>query len=105
MNFVERRWILDKDNNIVEVDFMSFIKWNVLTSFERLIVAKDFPNGIEVSTVFVGMPLPTFDKSKILLFETHIFGSCYNGANVRYETWNEALEGHKRVVKEILELG
>ena len=58
-------------------------------------------NGLIVSTVFLGID-PGFSEDQHLWFETMIFENKKNGQffeyQQRYETYDEAIEGHQAVV-------
>lgn len=67
---------------------------------ERIVVGKDVVNGIEISTVFIGInsqPDPAYPP---LLFETMCFTEIEAfGLQLRYPTWEEAEQGHRVVVE------
>ena len=52
-----------------------------------------------ISTVFLGMDHSKSLNGPPLVFETKIFGGDYDGIMERYHTFNEAMEGHKRIKK------
>lgn len=56
--------------------------------------------GIQVSTVFLGLD-HQFGDGPPLLFETMVFGGALNQEMNRYSTWDEAVNGHKAMVKRI----
>jgi len=59
------------------------------------------PQPILISTVFLGINHnfgPDKDRHP-LLFETMVFGGKYNELCQRYETYNEAVNGHEKVLK------
>ena len=64
------------------------------------VVAKDQCGNAKVSTVFLGVDYD-FTGKKPLLFETMVFGGPYDGEEQRYSTWEEAEEGHKKVVSRL----
>lgn len=54
--------------------------------------------GVEISTVFLGIDHGLFG-SEPLLFETMVFTDIEGGGTqLRYPSWNEAVEGHKALV-------
>ncbi len=61
-------------------------------------VARETVNGVDVSTVFLGID-HAFGGGPPLLFETMIFGGPHNEYQERYSTWEEAEAGHKRAVE------
>jgi hypothetical protein len=113
--------ILGEHNEVIPTN--SIIKFaNFKTQFDRCRVGRDEVEGFLVSTVFLGInhgsyPLVEGGKSKPLWFETMVFRqinkpwtSKYGHTHTlsseeywqeRYETWDEALEGHKRVCEMI----
>lgn len=54
----------------------------------------------DVSTVFLGLD-HQFGRGAPLLFETMIFGGARDGDQFRYSTWDEAEDGHAKVVAEL----
>ena len=52
---------------------------------------------VQVSTVFLGSNLAP-PRSTPEFFETMVSGPCDGPGTCRYETWDQALEGHKRIV-------
>ena len=69
-----------------------------LESPER-IVAKDKFFNVEISTVFLVFDHGfNFDnENKPVLFETMVFGGDFDNAQIRYCTYEEALEGHRKL--------
>lgn len=57
---------------------------------------------VRVSTVFLALD-HRFDEGTPILFETMIFGGRHDQYCERYATWEEAEEGHKRIVKQCKE--
>ena len=55
---------------------------------------------IKVSTVFLGLD-HNYGEGKPVLFETMVFGGAHDGEMERYTTWEEAEEGHKRMVDKV----
>lgn len=55
-------------------------------------------DGVEVSTVFLGIDHRAFGTGAPLLFETMIFGGEYDETCQRYSTRAEAQAGHAAVV-------
>jgi hypothetical protein len=58
-------------------------------------------NVAEVSTVFLGLD-HALGGSRPILFETMVFGGDLNGEMERYSTYDEAFEGHERMVERVL---
>lgn len=62
----------------------------------------------KISTVFLHFDhsldfITPKEPSKPVLFESMIFGGLYNDYQRRYHTYDEALEGHKNLVKALEE--
>ena len=64
------------------------------------IVAKTFVGKILISTAFLGID-HSFGSGPPLLFETMVFGGKLDDETVRYTTWEEAEEGHKKMVEKV----
>lgn len=73
-------------------------EWSRLFESKDRILAQENVNGLEVSTVFIGLA-QGFWEQEPLVFETMIFGDVPIGYQVRYCTWDQAVEGHLRAVK------
>lgn len=62
-----------------------------------------FPNGVEVSTVFLGIN-HSFDRSDLpVLFETMVFGGKYDGWQERSSSQEEILKIHETLCTMIRE--
>lgn len=60
------------------------------------------PNGMWVSTVWLGLDHNFFDKGKPMIFETMVFPEHGNFSEIdcqRYSTEKQALKGHQKMVK------
>ena len=69
---------------------------------DRRVAYTDLPDGGNVSTVFLGIDHQWEDGKPPLLFESMIFNNDRDGGTLRYSTWEEAKEGHKKIVGEYL---
>jgi len=86
-------YILDEHGNPVqEHDFVTWADWFMNTD---RIIAREEINGVIVSTVFLGSDLIHGGTE---LFETMIFGGVNDGAQIRYDTREHALQGHAKAV-------
>lgn len=85
------KWAILKDKEVVIVNDPK--EWS--RSFESLnrIIAKDEFGGVTVSTVFLGLNHGSPQHPQ--WFETMIFGGPSNGFQRRYQSYDEALDGHK----------
>lgn len=82
----------------------NFLEWAVWYERADTVVARDeLPNGILVSTVFLGTDHNFSRRGPPLLFETMVFYADRDLDDLqhRYSTWDEALEGHRLTVKSI----
>lgn len=72
--------------------------WNNIDETRR--IARDvLPNGVEVSTVFLGLDHNFSDAGPAIVFETMVFGGENDQAQVRYSTWEQAVAGHAQMLK------
>lgn len=76
-------------------DLIEWAKW--FDVGENRIIAKTQVGQSLVSTVFLGIN-HGFDSNTPLWFETLVFGGPHHGQQDRYQTYNQAVEGHKEVV-------
>lgn len=92
------------DRSVQPLPRETFIKLTTDLSQLSAQVALDEIGDVTVSTAFV-----SFNHSQVyggppLVFETMVFGDLDNDEDegvYRYSTWEEAEEGHKRVVEEL----
>ncbi len=61
------------------------------------VIAKDVFGEVTISTVFLTWDHSFGGGEKPILFETMVFGGEYNDYQERYETYEDAVEGHKRI--------
>ena len=94
-----QKYILDENHNHIPVDLMTWGRW--FGDIKNRRVAEDKIGKVKVSTVFMGTDHNFSDDGPPLLYETMIFGGKRNDEQERYSTWDEAIAGHKRIVKEI----
>lgn len=67
-------------------------------SRDRQIAKTDFPDGVWVSTVWLGIDHRFGGVGAPLIFETMIFEGPLDGEQWRYSTRERALAGHARAV-------
>ncbi len=80
----------------------SFIEWAKAfeNSASRIIAKTNLEDGIQVSTVFLGIDHSFSSKPHVpILFETMIFGGKHHDYQVRYFNRLEAIKGHEKAVK------
>lgn len=73
--------------------------WSGKIKVGMIAVKQTYTRNSFVSTVFLGMDDEYDGIGPIKLFETIIRGGEYDDYCDRYETWEEAKEGHKKVLK------
>ena len=61
------------------------------------------PDGVYVSTVFLGLDHNFMGVGPPLLWESLVFGGEYDGEMRRYTSKEEALRGHKELVGQVVE--
>ncbi len=92
---------LDENKNVVPSsleEWSNFIEGRLPTNYQH--VGDDTVNGKRISTVFIGI-CHDFDpyNNMPIVFETMIFDSGHSIYQVRYSTYDEALEGHAKAIK------
>ncbi len=88
------KYILNGHRPVPCEDLMTWAKW--FGTADRT-VAKTLIDGVEVSTVFLGLD-HRFSNGPPLLFETVVFGP-ENEECDRYSTWEEAEAGHREMCR------
>ena len=93
-------YILNEDKSVTAVD--SVIEWaKGFAKADRRVERTNIPEfGSDVSTVFLGLD-HQWGSGSPLLFETMIFGGDMDGYQERYSTWDEAVNGHAKVVDKV----
>ena len=87
------KYILDEHGEPQpEPDLMKWAKWFETT--ERHILCDKLPNGVKVSTVFLGLDHNWSNGSLPVLWETMIFGGPHDQYQERYTLKSEAIKGH-----------
>lgn len=99
-------FVLDSDNHPVPIDDpLMWAQWmREARVSERLVVAYDRVDELQVSTVFLGVnvnPMSGIRRgARPQLFETMVFGQQGDPeACQRYCTWAEAVDGHAEALK------
>lgn len=65
------------------------------------IVAQEHVGAAWVSTVFLGLDHSWVDTGPPIVFETMVFRDGNGEECFRYSTWQEAMEGHGKVCREL----
>jgi hypothetical protein len=91
-----KHYILD-GHEVVETDMWSWARW--FGEADRR-VAKDDVGAAWVSTVFLGIDHQFIPGGPLEIFETMVFenGTYREHYTERYSTWDEAVDGHRKVV-------
>lgn len=76
-------------------------KWDI---DDRRVGWTDIAPGWYVSTVFLGIDHRHFGDGPPILFETMIFKDDEGQDQFRYASWDEADQGHRRIVEQQQEL-
>ena len=102
----EIKWyILDENHTPRVADVIEAGIW--MEKKDNIIVKKtQVDKNILVSTVFISLD-HSFEINKKhipILFETMIFGGEYDQYQERYETWDQALEGHEECIQMIFKV-
>ena len=89
-------YILSADNQPVAVSVTEAAQW-MEDNPERKAVKQDHVDDIFVSTVFLGLDHSWSNKG-LILWETMIFGGINDQYQERYNSHEDALEGHQRAI-------
>jgi hypothetical protein len=89
-------YILSADNQPVAVSVTEAEQW-MEDNPERKAVKQDYVDDIFVSTVFLGLDRSWSNKG-LILWETMIFGGINDQYQERYNSHEDALEGHQRAI-------
>ena len=90
-----------ENKKIKEVLIDEWVKW--VKNPENRIIKHDECDKILVSTVFLGIDHNWSGKGEPVLFETMIFGGKYNNYQERYTSYEDAIKGHKKAKKLIID--
>lgn len=102
MNWRLRYYMLDADNQTVEVDdWMQWAEW--FECGNRFVGYTEITSQINVSTVFLGLDHRFTGNGPPLLFESMVFGGPLDGTIMRYSSWDDAEAGHKGLVRKARE--
>jgi len=70
-----------------------------LETANREVKRSELPNGIIVTTEFIGQAECLDETKPPLLFETMIRGGINDGMRQEFLTWQDAEEGHEKVLQ------
>jgi len=92
------QYILDGHRAVPCPDLETWGRWMGTT--DRVVARTTVREEIEVSTVFIGLD-HQFGNGSPLLFETMVFRNGDGQDMDRYSTWDEAIDGHQRMVARV----
>ncbi len=94
-------YILDENNQPVEVE--DILEWARLISDDKK-KRVDYTKigNVTISTVFLGLDHGWGREHIPILFETMIFGGRLDNYQNRYETYDQAVEGHKNAIAMVI---
>ena len=98
---MSNKYILKGHKPVLCNDLMKWAEW--YEKADRRVAKTTLSNGVEISTVFLGLDHSFSNKSKPVLFETMIFGGKLDQGMERYSSWKSAENGHKQWVGCVLE--
>jgi hypothetical protein len=91
------KYIMKDDGTIVpEPDTLKWAQW--FESNRRHVLDDYLPDGVRVSTVFLGLDHNFGFGGLPILFETMIFGGEHDSYQDRYSTREEAVIGHAKAL-------
>lgn len=94
------KFILDENGEAVPcADLMTWAEWFEKSLLQRRILLDEI-GGVKISTVFLGLN-HRWGEGPPILFESMIFGGKYDQDMERYETKEQALAGHARMLERV----
>ncbi len=90
-------WIL-KGHTPIQVPLQEWGSWFEIAN--RHVAKTEYNKEIKISTVFLGID-HSFGGLIPILFETMVFGGSLDQEQERYSTWEDAEEGHKRMIERV----
>lgn len=100
-------YILNEDHTTTQANMDQYMAWSKehgLGTMEKpgakVVGSYQSPKKeYRISTVFLGLDHSFSEDAEPLLFETLIFDGEFDGEMERYSTWDEAVEGHAKMIK------
>lgn len=92
-------YILDGHRPVLCNDVNTWSKW--FSAAKRTVESTMVESDVVVSTVFLGVDHSFGNGEPPLLFETMVFGGEENGLCERVDTWDNAVQMHKRIVAKL----
>jgi hypothetical protein len=100
-------YILNADHSVTPVNDLE--EWVMKTAFDDSYNQIDWTGNdtIYVSTIFLGMDhnyRTLVKEDRPILFETMVFGGAHDGTQMRWCTYDEAVQGHKIICAAVFKL-
>lgn len=95
-------------NNYIEIDGKvlivdDFAEWmNVFYASDHHVMKTNLPDGVHISTIFLGVD-HQYGEGPPILYETMVFGGQHDEYTDRYHTREEAISGHENILKMVQE--
>lgn len=89
---------------VLQVTLVEYIRWLEDHVEEKFLCFDPIKRNVEVSTVFLGLDHSLGRMEKPILFETMIFGGKRHGFARRYTDFDDAIQGHQQVVRELMKI-
>jgi hypothetical protein len=86
---------------VVLVDSARWSAWFEFHYHERIVARTVVQEGVEVSTVFLGLDHNYSQTGPPILFETMVFGGLCDGDMDRYAAMDESRQGHWAMVNRV----
>lgn len=95
-----KHYILDDENNTVEVDLLTWARW-IEQPDNRCLFYTQINSEVWVSTIFIGIDhrFPGFPPGPPILFETMVFNGPLDGEGTRSCGHDDAQTQHRMYVK------
>lgn len=92
-------YVLDEFNRTVPADLVAWAHF--FENNNRIVDYTGITSDCHVSTVFIGLDLRPWHDGPPLLFETIVFRGDDSSDYGRYSSWDDAVTGHKAVVRKL----
>ncbi len=93
-------WVLNADRTVDKMD--DVVEWSRRFEMDNRVVGSEEIGSTIVSTVFLGID-HNHSHGRPVLFESMVFKGPLDGTMHRWHTYNEAEEGHRRLVERVRE--
>lgn len=97
--------VLTDSHRLVETeDILDMVRW-LQDHHDADVVGRDefyyHDQRILVSTVFFACCLDHLPDGRLAVYETAVFGGDHDGLARRYGSWDEAVAGHDKILKQV----